>query len=74
MHLSTAHLGRLPIWTAAGFPAKRYFAQRKHFYNSEHYRITFNVNNLTTKEYYIGYWSVNPQKPRNVAASFAYKP
>jgi len=43
------------------------------FYNSEHYRITFNVNNLTNKEYYIGYWSVNPQKPRNVAASFAYK-
>lgn len=43
------------------------------FYNGQHFRITLNVNNLTNKEYYIGYWSVNPQKPRNVAASFAYK-
>lgn len=43
------------------------------FYNAEHFRFTLNVNNLTNERYYIGYWSVNPQKPRNVAASFAYK-
>ncbi|WP_254561043.1 TonB-dependent receptor [Dyadobacter diqingensis] len=43
------------------------------FYNADHFRFTLNVNNLTNKEYYIGYWSVNPQKPRNVTASFAYK-
>ena len=43
------------------------------FYNSNKYRVTFNMNNLTNEEYYIGYWSVNPQKPRNFAASFAYK-
>lgn len=43
------------------------------FYNSERVRVTFNVNNLADKEYYIGYWSVNPQKGRNVAASVAYK-
>ncbi len=43
------------------------------FYNSDKYRFTFNMNNLTNEEYYIGYWSVNPQKPRNLAASFAYK-
>lgn len=43
------------------------------FYNGEHVRITFNVNNLADEEYYIGYWSVNPQKGRNVAASIAYK-
>lgn len=43
------------------------------FYNMEHYRITFNLNNITDKEYYIGYWSVNPQRPRNFAVSFAYK-
>lgn len=43
------------------------------FYNSNKYRFTFNMNNLTNEEYYIGYWSVNPQKPRNFAASFAYK-
>lgn len=43
------------------------------FYNSDKYRFTFNMNNLTNEEYYIGYWSVNPQKPRNFAASLAYK-
>ncbi|WP_257657928.1 TonB-dependent receptor [Parapedobacter lycopersici] len=43
------------------------------FYNGEHVRIAFNVNNLADEEYYIGYWSVNPQKGRNVAASVAYK-
>lgn len=43
------------------------------FYSSNKYRFTFNMNNLTNEEYYIGYWSVNPQKPRNFAASFAYK-
>lgn len=43
------------------------------FYNSSRYRFTFNLNNLTNEEYYIGYWSVNPQKPRNFAASLAYK-
>ncbi|WP_214227638.1 TonB-dependent receptor [Pedobacter sp. B4-66] len=43
------------------------------FYYSNKYRFTFNMNNLTNQEYYIGYWSVNPQKPANFAASFAYK-
>ncbi|MCF0050634.1 TonB-dependent receptor [Dyadobacter sp. LJ53] len=43
------------------------------FYNADKFRISLNVNNLTNKEYYIGYWSVNPQKPRNFVASFAYK-
>lgn len=43
------------------------------FYNADRYRITFNVNNLTNKEYYIGYWSVNPQRPINFSASLAFK-
>ncbi|ACT92224.1 TonB-dependent receptor [Dyadobacter fermentans] len=43
------------------------------FYNASHFRISLNVNNLTSKEYYIGYWSVNPQKPRNSTLSIAYK-
>lgn len=43
------------------------------FYNATHFRISLNVNNLTSKEYYIGYWSVNPQKPRNSTLSVAYK-
>ena len=43
------------------------------FYNGDKFRITLNVNNIGNEEYYIGYWSVNPQKPRNFNASFAYK-
>lgn len=43
------------------------------FYNSRKYRVNFNVNNITDKQYYIGYWSVNPQKQRNFTATIAYK-
>jgi len=43
------------------------------FYNARHFRASCNVNNITGEEYYIGYWSVNPQKPRNFTVSFAYK-
>jgi iron complex outermembrane receptor protein len=43
------------------------------FYNSDRYRLALNVNNLTDTEYYIGYWSVNPQKPVQFIATFAYK-
>lgn len=43
------------------------------FYNSNKVRITCNVNNLTNETYYTGYWSVNPQKPANFAASLAHK-
>jgi iron complex outermembrane receptor protein len=43
------------------------------FYNGERCRVTLNVNNVNNETYYIGYWSVNPQKPRNFVASFAYK-
>jgi len=43
------------------------------FYNGERIRITANLNNLTNEQYYVGYWSVNPQKRRNFAASVAYK-
>jgi iron complex outermembrane receptor protein len=42
-------------------------------YNASHYRLAFNLNNITNKEYYIGYWSVNPQRPRNFTLSLAYK-
>nr|WP_067063344.1 TonB-dependent receptor [Mucilaginibacter sp. L294] len=43
------------------------------FYNSNHYRVNFNMNNITNKQYYIGYWSINPQKLRNFTVSLAYK-
>lgn len=43
------------------------------FYNADRFRITLNGNNLTDKKYYIGYWSVNPQRPVNYTASIAFK-
>jgi iron complex outermembrane receptor protein len=43
------------------------------FYNPERFRIALNMNNVLDEEYYIGYWSVNPQKPRNFVLSMAYK-
>ncbi|MCD2424133.1 TonB-dependent receptor [Niabella pedocola] len=44
------------------------------FYDADQFRVGFNVNNFTNKEYYGGGWStVNPQKPRNVAVSLTYK-
>jgi iron complex outermembrane receptor protein len=43
------------------------------FYNSDDFRVTLNLNNLANEKYYIGYWSVNPQKPRNIVASISYK-
>lgn len=43
------------------------------FYNPERFRIALNMNNVLDEEYYIGYWSVNPQKPRNFVFSMAYK-
>jgi len=43
------------------------------FYNGDNFRITCNVNNITNTVYYIGYWSVNPQKPRSFVVSAAVK-
>ena len=43
------------------------------FYNADRYRFTFNANNITNEKYYIGYWSVNPQRPVNFMASVAFK-
>ncbi|GAA4301503.1 TonB-dependent receptor [Compostibacter hankyongensis] len=43
------------------------------FYEGSRFRAALNVNNLSNTEYYIGYWSVNPQKPRNFVASLSFK-
>lgn len=43
------------------------------FYNAKKFRISFAVNNITNEVYYTGYWSINPQKPRNIVAAVAYK-
>jgi iron complex outermembrane receptor protein len=43
------------------------------FYNNEKVRITLNGNNLTNKQYYIGYWSINPQRKINFTASMSFR-
>lgn len=44
------------------------------FYASNKFRVGLNINNIANKDYFNGGWStVNPQKPRNVVASFSYK-
>jgi iron complex outermembrane recepter protein len=43
------------------------------FYNPDKFRLSLNVNNFTNEKYYIGYWSVNPQKPINFVISMGYK-
>lgn len=44
------------------------------FYDTEKFRLGFNLSNLTNKEYYGGAWStINPQKPRSFVANFTYK-
>lgn len=43
------------------------------FYERSRYRVNLSINNLTNKEYYIGYTTVNPQMLRQVVASVAFK-
>ena len=43
------------------------------YYNGKHVRVSVNGNNLLDKQYYIGYWSVNPQRPVNYSMTVAFK-
>ncbi|MND92960.1 Ferrichrome-iron receptor precursor [compost metagenome] len=43
------------------------------FYSFHKFRVNFNMNNINNKQYYIGYWSVNPQQKRNFVATVSYK-
>lgn len=43
------------------------------YYNAPAFRVALNVNNITDKEYYTGYSTINPQKPRNAVVSLAYR-
>lgn len=43
------------------------------FYNTPNFRVSLNVNNITDKQYYTGYSTINPQKPRNFIGTLAYK-
>ena len=43
------------------------------FFDQPKYRIGFKVDNLTNKEYWIGYTTMNPQKLRSVMGSISFK-
>lgn len=43
------------------------------FYSQQKFRVALNVNNITDKQYFTGYSTINPQKPRNAVVSLAYK-
>ncbi|WP_269236403.1 TonB-dependent receptor [Flavobacterium flavigenum] len=44
------------------------------FYGTKKIRVALNINNIANREYFNGGWAtVNPQKPRNIVASFSYK-
>lgn len=43
------------------------------FYERSKYRINFAVNNLTNKEYWVGYSTLNPQMLRQLVLSLTYK-
>ncbi|QED37375.1 TonB-dependent receptor [Antarcticibacterium arcticum] len=42
------------------------------FYNVEKFSVILKLNNLTNEEYFNGWSTINPQMPRNFAASFTY--
>jgi iron complex outermembrane receptor protein len=43
------------------------------FYNTPKYTLTLKLDNLTNKEYFSGWSTVEKQMPRRLAASFAFK-
>jgi iron complex outermembrane receptor protein len=43
------------------------------YYSFNKFRVNFNLNNINNKQYYIGYWSVNPQQRRNFVATVSYR-
>ncbi len=43
------------------------------FYEVSKYRLSFGVNNFTNEKYFTGYSTVNPQMPRQVVGSVAFK-
>lgn len=42
------------------------------FYSVEKFSVNLKLNNLANEEYYNGWSTINPQMPRNFAASFTY--
>jgi iron complex outermembrane receptor protein len=43
------------------------------FFDQPKYRIGLKVDNLTNKEYWVGYTTMNPQKLRSVTGSISFK-
>ncbi len=43
------------------------------FYEISKYRFSFGVNNFTNEKYFTGYSTINPQMPRQVVGSVAFK-
>ncbi len=43
------------------------------FYDQPKYRLSAKVDNLTDKQYWVGYTTMNPQKLRSIVGSVAYK-
>lgn len=43
------------------------------FYTKDRYRFALNINNLTNKEYYIGYTTVDPQMLRQIIGTVTFK-
>ena len=43
------------------------------FYDQPKYRISAKVDNLTDKQYWVGYTTMNAQKLRSIVGSVAYK-
>lgn len=43
------------------------------FYSTEKHILSLKLDNITNKEYYTGWSTINPQKPRSISANFSYK-
>lgn len=43
------------------------------FYDTGRFRLSVGANNLTDKKYWIGWYTVNPQQPRNINGSIAFR-
>jgi len=43
------------------------------FYDQPRFRVALKMDNITDKHYWIGYTTVNPQKPRSITGSVSFK-
>lgn len=43
------------------------------YYDNDSFRVTVKMNNITNKEYYKGWSTINPQMPRNLLTSISFR-